>query len=374
MEKLMPTNSAGLRRLIGQPLQDLPTPALLIDLPALKRNLDRMQNLVSSHGKALRPHVKTHKCSSLAQMQLQAGAVGVTCATVAEAEAMAAAGVRDILIANQLVTADKLERVAWLQAASDVKFAVDSLLGIELAELAARQHGVIFEVLVEVDTGGGRCGAQHPEEALILVQRVLASQQLRFGGIQAYNGGTSYIADLAARRLKVAESDERLAAFLEPIRPFTAIPRVSGAGAGNTLDHLQNGQLTEYQAGSYVYSDTTYRRLAPAYENALFVLCAVISRPRPERLIMDAGLKAIGTEFSTPEVLSYPNLTDCHFSEEHMTWHVEGGPVPQIGEKVLVIPSHCCTTVNLHQICFVVHDGRVVDIWQIDARERGAIG
>lgn len=365
MEKL--TRGSILKNYIGMSIQELPTPALVVELPVLQDNIYAMQQLVTSYGKALRPHIKTHKCSAVALLQKKAGAIGVTCATVGEAEAMAAAGIQDILIANQVVTADKLERLVRVSKISAIKFVVDSPYGIEAAESVAQASGCEFEVLVEVDSGGNRCGAQSSQEAVALVKRILASRPLRFGGIQAYNGGTSYIKDLEERKRVVAQSDQGLAQVLDEVQKLCEIPRVSGAGAGNARFHLQDGLLTEIQSGSYVYSDTTYRELVPEYRPALFVLSAVISRPLESRVIMDVGLKTIGTEFSDPQLVDYPHLKEYHFSEEHLQWQVEQGPAPHIGEKVAIIPSHCCTTVNLHRHCFAVQEGKVVDVWEIDA-------
>jgi D-serine deaminase-like pyridoxal phosphate-dependent protein len=298
---------------------------------------------------------------------VEAGAIGVSCATLGEAEAMARAGIKDILIANQVVSEEKLIRLARLQENCDLKLTVDSLFGIQVAETVARAQGCVFEVLVEVDTGGNRCGVQTPEEAARLLEHILECRVLRFGGVQAYNGGTSYIPDLGERQRAVEASDLRLGKALAAISRLAEIPRVSGSGTGNARHHLENGLLTEIQAGSYVYSDTTYRQLAPDYRNALFVLSTVISQPLGSRLVMDAGLKSLGTEFSHPELVGYPQLNEYQFSEEHLQWEVEEPPVPQIGEKVLILPSHCCTTVNLHRRCFVIRDEIVEDVWEIDA-------
>lgn len=351
----------------GQNIQNLPTPCLVVDYDTLTANLAEMQGMVDSYQRSLRPHIKTHKSSRVAKMQIEAGAIGVTCATIGEAEAMAVGGIRDILIANQLVTPDKLNRLARLLPQSDVKFAVDSIPGMRIAAEDARELGCVFEVLVEVDTGGKRCGAQTPEETVRLIECILESPSLRFGGIQAYYGGTSYIKDLTERERAIAASDAVLAQALEAARKVCEIPRISGAGSGNARYHLQNGLLTEIQSGSYVYSDTTYRELASEYRPALFVLTTVLSRPLNGRVVMDAGLKTMGTEFSTPEVIKYPGLAFDHYSEEHIQWIVTGGEVPSIGEKVLVIPSHCCTTVNHHRRCFVIRDEIVLDEWEIDA-------
>lgn len=353
--------------LIGKSIYEIPTPALIVNVTTLKGNLISMQKLVSEHGKALRPHIKTHKSSSVAQLQMDAGAIGVTCATVGEAEAMAAVGIRDILIANQVVTPDKLERLARLLQISEIKFVVDSLYGIKIAEAVALQHNCIFEILVEVDTGGNRCGTQSPQETVALVQRIQASCSLRFGGIQAYYGGTSYIKDMEERERAVNASDCGLGKVLDAVRQISYIPRVSGAGTGNAKFHLQNGLLTEIQAGSYVYSDTIYHELASEYQHALFVLSTVISQPMETRIILDVGLKAMGTEFCDPVLVRYPHLKEYRYSEEHLQWQVNQEPSPQIGEKVLIIPSHCCTTVNLHRRCFVAQDEKVVDVWEIDA-------
>jgi D-serine deaminase-like pyridoxal phosphate-dependent protein len=351
----------------GQNIQNLPTPCLVVDYDTLTANLAKMQGMVDSYNRSLRPHIKTHKCSRVARMQIEAGAIGVTCATIGEAEAMAAGGIRDILIANQLVTHDKLKRAARLMQRADLKFAVDSIPGIQAAAEVASDEDCVFEVLVEVDTGGKRCGAQTPEEAVRLIECILESPSLRFGGIQAYYGGTSYIKDLQERERVIAASDAVLAQALEAARKVCEIPRVSGAGSGNARYHLQNGLLTEIQSGSYVYSDTTYRELASEYRTALFVLTTVLSRPVNGRVVMDAGLKSMGAEFSIPEVIKYPELVFDHYSEEHVQWTQAGGEVPSIGEKVLVIPSHCCTTVNHHRRCFVIRDEDVLDEWVIDA-------
>ncbi len=353
--------------LIGKHIQDLPTPALVVDWPLLQANLSAMQAAADSYGKALRPHVKTHKCSQLARLQLEKGAIGVTCATVGEAEAMAAAGIRDILIANQLVTPDKLARVAALLEHANVKFVVDSAAGITIADQFAREKHVKFEVLVEVDCGGGRCGAQSPAEALQFTQMVLDSTSLRFGGIQAYNGSDNYHQSMDERARRCKLSDEKTLAAAEQVRTLCEIPRVSGAGTGSSALMMEYGTLTEIQSGTYVYSDTTYRSLTPQYQPALFVLAAVLSQPLPGRFIMDGGLKSMGTEFSSPEVNSYPQLEFQSYSEEHVQWNVTGdGPLPRLGQKVLLVPSHVCTTVNHHRTCYVVENETVRDVWPID--------
>jgi D-serine deaminase-like pyridoxal phosphate-dependent protein len=218
-----------------------------------------------------------------------------------------------------------------------------------------------------VDIGLGRCGVGTPDEAADLTRRVLDSPSLRFEGIQAYHGGTNYIPDLAERQRRVTQSDRVLAKALEAVRSVCDAPRVSGAGTGNTRHHLENGQLTEFQAGSYVYSDTTYRQFEPGYRPALSVLATVLSRPVEGRIVLDAGRKSIGTEFGDPELAAYPQFTEYRFSEEHLQFQVERTVHLKVADKVRVIPSHCCTTSNLHRRVYAVQDDRVVGVWKIDA-------
>ena len=346
-------------------IDQIMTPAIVVDLSKLKQNITRMQEMVSSYSRHLRPHVKTHKCSDVAKLQIQAGAIGVTCATIGEAEAMASAGIRDILIANQLVTTGKLERIIKLLDVADVKFVVDSDFGIEIASHVAGKYNKTFEVLVEVDTGGKRCGTQSPQQAKEMVGKVLDIPNLRFGGIQAYNGGDNFYKDKKERKEHCRRTDDTLFASLEKVKAICDVPRVSGAGTGSALFSLKNGLLTEIQAGTYVYSDTTYRELEPEYETVLCILSTVLSRPLSSRVIMDAGLKSFGTEFSKPEVVGYEGLIFEGYSEEHIRWEIVDN-APQIGEKVKIIPSHVCTTVNHHRVCYVVDGENVVDLWKID--------
>lgn len=353
--------------LIGKSVFDLPTPSLVVDLDQVNLNLRKMQQVVSNAGGHLRPHIKTHKCSTLAKMQIAAGAIGITCATLGEAEAMAAVGIRDILIANQLVTNDKLQRVALLQEKADVKFVVDSAAGIRIAQEAGKLFNCRFEVLLEVDNGGKRCGVQTPEDGARLTRMICDQSSLSFGGIQAYNGGLSYIRDLDERERECQRSTDLLRSFVEAVSAVCMIPRISGAGTGHVAHTLAASILTEIQSGTYIYSDATYCELAPEYRPAVFVLSTVLSTPTPTMVVMDAGLKTMGTEFSNPKITKYPGLDFDHFSEEHAQWQSRANPLPQIGEKVLITPSHCCTTVNHYRKCFVVQADIVQDTWTIDA-------
>lgn len=358
-----------MKKYIGKGFQVLPTPCLLVEKEQLAHNLRAMQASVEKFGKRLRPHIKTHKCVEIARMQVEAGAIGVTCATVGEAEAMAEGGIQDILIANQLVTEDKLEMVSEMLKLADVKFCVDSEFGIQQAGKVARRSGYIFEVLLEINSGANRCGVMTSEEAVALVKLIRKNPHLKFGGIQAYNGGTSYLDDLLVRDLACQNTDGIIRGYIEAIEAISGISRISGAGTGNSPYMMKYGALTEIQSGSYAFSDTTYQELAPAYQPVLSVLTTVLSRPTLNRVVCDAGLKSVGTEFDQPEVLDYPNMTGARFSEEHLQWEVTDGEKPKIGEKVRIIPSHSCTTVNLHQYLFVVENDSVVDVWKITARD-----
>jgi D-serine deaminase-like pyridoxal phosphate-dependent protein len=358
-----------MRNYIGETVQALPTPCLLVDKEQLEQNLQTMQASVEKFGKHLRPHIKTHKCIEVARMQIEAGAIGVTCATVGEAQAMAEGGINDILIANQLVTEEKLDMVAEMLTLAEVKFCVDSEYGIRLAGKVARKTGNRFEILLEVNSGANRCGVTSVDEAVELVKLIAKDPHLKFGGIQAYNGGTSYLDDLLDRDRACENTDKEIRNFVDALQNIVDISRISGAGTGNSPYMMKYGALTEIQSGSYVFSDTTYQALAPNYQPVLRVLMTVLSRPTSDRVVCDAGLKAVGTEFDQPRVLGYPQMTGARFSEEHLQWEVTEGKKPQVGEKISIIPSHSCTTVNLHQYLFVIEEDTIVDVWKITARD-----
>ena len=357
----------------GMLIAELDTPALLVDLDALERNIIKMADFFSNRPVALRPHAKTHKCPQIALRQLAAGAIGITCAKVAEAEVMAAAGVRDILIANQVTGEVKIDRLTDLAAHADLMVAVD--YGANVADLAAacKAKGVVLRVLVEVDIGMGRCGVTPGEAALTLARQVADEAQLQFAGLMGYEGHLVMVEDRGERRQRVGEAFMALAEtrdLLEQNGLQVAI--VSGGGTGTYDLTSQVPAVTEIQAGSYVFMDSTYRRIRPEFEPALTVLTTVVSRSDPGRLVTDAGLKMMTKEFGWPQPLDVPFASVQYLSEEHGVLSLARPEEVALrpGDKVRFLPSHCCTTVNLHDVFHVVQDGRLVDCWPVAGRGR----
>ncbi len=352
-------------------MEALDTPALLLDLAAFERNVARMAAFFADKPAALRPHSKTHKCPQIAQRQLAAGAIGITCAKVSEAEVMAAAGIDDILVANQVTGATKIERVTDLAGRCDLMIAADDAGNVAQLSAACVAKGVSLRVLVEVDIGMGRCGVQPGRPALDLARQVADAPGLGLAGLMGYEGHLVLTADPAEREARVRAAFAPLAetvALLEADGLPVSI--VSGGGTG-TYD--VTGTLpfvTEVQCGSYVFMDTTYGAVRPEFEPSLSVLTTVVSRPVRQRVVVDAGLKAMSSEFGWPRPLYGTDLAVHYLSEEHGVLdlaeggHFEGGP----GTKVRFRPSHCCTTINLHDWLHVIQNGELVDVWPIAAR------
>lgn len=366
--------------IIGQPRDRIDTPALCVDLDALERNIQRMADFFAglqgpSHA-LLRPHTKTHKTPQIAHKQIAAGAKGVTCAKVGEAEVMAAAGINDILIANQIIGATKIRRLMSLANQVKITVAVDSARNIaELSEIALQMRARIG-VLVEVNTGLDRCGVDTPEEALALARLVLAARNLEFVGLQGYEGHTVSIPNRSDRQTAAGAAIRRLLDAKEQIEGAgVSIREVSGGGTGTYDITGRLPEMTEIQAGSYVTMDSSYDRLGLPFEQALTILATVISRTTPSRGVIDCGLKAMSTEFGLPQLLNLPGVKLAKLSEEHAKLDfdpssnssVEGaGLMP--GDKIQIVPSHGCTTINLHDQLYGIRDGYVESLWRIAAR------
>ena len=351
---------------------EVDTPALILDKAKLTRNIHRMAKYVAGGPAKLRPHAKTHKCVEIAKLQLEAGAVGITCAKVGEAEALADGGIPDILIANEIVGPLKIARLVGLAKRCAITVAVDEADNVRQLSAAAVAAGVTLRCYVEVNVGMDRCGVEPGEPALALARQVAAAPGLRFCGLQAYEGHLQNLVPFEERRARTEADMRKALTAKERIEAGgLRVDQVSGCGTGT---HTISGRLpwmTELQCGSYATMDAQYAAVGGAdFENALTVLVTVISRPRPDKAIVDAGLKAITPEFGDPTVL-VPGATWFGFSEEHGEITLEG-PAQRlrIGDKIELIPRHGCTTVNLYDQFHVVEDGGLVDVWRIAARGR----
>ena len=356
---------------IGSRLEDLDTPVLLLDAAAFDRNLTRMASFFRDRACRLRPHFKNHKCTRIARRQLEAGAVvGMTCAKVGEAEVLADAGFDDVLIANQVVGDRKLERLAALAGRIRVRVAVDHADSTLALSQAAQRAGVVVGVLVEVDIGMGRCGVPPGEPALKLARQAAQLPGLRFDGLQAFEGHLVYLEDGDERRRRTTEAVQLALQTRRLIEDAgLAVDIVSG---GSTSTYATTGTMEgvdELQAGSYVTMDCVYHRLVPEFEVALSVLTRVISRPKPDVGVLDVGVKGGGHEFGLPQIKGYPEAEIPFFlAEEHCV--VRSVPDWRLGQTVELIPSHACTTCNLHRAFHVHRAGRVVDVWPIEAAGR----
>jgi D-serine deaminase-like pyridoxal phosphate-dependent protein len=344
------------------------TPSLMLDFAACDRNLRRMADFFRHRRAKLRPHFKNHKCVTLARRQIAAGsAVGMTCAKLAEAEVLVAHGFRDILIANQVVGPEKTARLAFLACEARIGVAIDHVDHATALSQAAQSAGSTIDVLLEIDIGMGRCGLAPGPDALDLVRRIAPLPGLRFRGLQAFEGHLVNVIDRTERAVRSQEAMQRAIDFrrqLEkdgiPVECLTGCSTATYDSTG-TLDGVD-----EVQAGTYATMDRQYRRLTPEFENALTVLATVISRPGPGQAVLDVGVKGAGAEFGPPILRDYPEAEIPYFlSEEHTI--VRNAPAWPIGHQVHLIPTHACTTCNLHREIIVHDNGKEVDRWPIEA-------
>lgn len=356
---------------------DLDTPVLLLDLDALERNLARMRDLAAAAGRRYRPHAKTHKSPDVARMQAEAGAAGVCCANLGEAEVMAAAGIDDILITTPVVGESKIGRLARVRDRVRVAVVADDPGNVAMLGRAAQASGARLDVLVEADIGQGRCGVPDAAAAVRLARAIDDHPWLVFAGVQGYQGAIQMIEDPDERKAAAAVALDRLDAVCAVLGKEALPPRVrTGGGTGTTPFDLGRGSLTEIQPGSYVFMDTRYGAVGwpdggrPPFEQALHLLATVISRPVPGRAVVDAGLKALSGDHGPPRPAGVAGVAFEFGGDEHGILRGGGATPLAVGDKLRLVPSHCDTTVNLHDQYMIVRDGAVVDAWAVAARGR----
>jgi len=356
----------------GQPLSTVDTPSLLLEADALHANLTQMAGYFANRPCQLRPHFKSHKCTHIARLQMQAGAVGITCAKLGEAEVLAEAGIRDILIANQIVGPIKIARLVALATKACLLVAVDAPENIRMLAQAAAAAGVEIGVLVEVDIGMKRCGVPPGTAALELVRLVNSLPGLKFHGLQGYEGHIVDLRDLAERTEKVQAALQPLIETRRLIeRAGIPVKIVSGGGTGSYTITGNYPGMDEVQAGSYAGMDWWYADIRPEFRQALSILATVISRPAEHLAIIDVGRKGIGGEFGPPRVKNLPGATIASFgSEEHTVIALPPGSRVRVGDQLEIIPSHGCTTANLYREFIVHRNGVVEDVWPIEGSGR----
>jgi 3-hydroxy-D-aspartate aldolase len=356
------------------------TPALLVDLDAFERNIRRLAEATAGFPVKLRPHAKTHKSPVVALRQVAAGAVGVCCQKVSEAEALVHGGVRNILVSNEIVVAAKLKRLAALAKEAWVAVCVDNPGNVRQLSEAASALGATLSVLVEIDVGARKCGVPPGEAVLDLARLIGRSAGLRFAGLQAYHGAAQHIRAHAERQEAITQAVEKVEATVGLLgRDGLSCDLVSGAGTGTYPFEAASGVYNELQAGSYIFMDADYGRnlnadgiQAADFENSLFVLATVMSRPDRERAVLDAGLKALSLDSGPPVMADRPDIVYVGASDEHGKLSLrEARDTVEIGEKLRLIPGHCDPTVNLHDWFVGYRGDRVEALWPIAARGPG---
>jgi D-serine deaminase-like pyridoxal phosphate-dependent protein len=358
----------------GMRLEEVDTPALVLDLDAFETNLKRLAEAVAGRVR-VRAHAKTHKCAEIARRQVAAGAVGVCCQKVSEAEALVAGGITDVLVSNEVVGARKLERLAALAGRAHLGVCVDDAGNARALQAAAARAGTKIDVYIELEVGMGRCGILPGEPALELARAIAASPNLRFAGLQAYHGRAQHFRSVAERRAAILDA----AAHVKNMKTLLhengiACPLVTGAGSGTFMMEVEAGAWDEIQPGSYIFMDWDYAKNEwapplPRFEHSLFVLATVMSRPKPAMAIVDAGLKASSVDSGMPAVWERPGLSYVRASDEHGWVEIApGAAAPALGEKLLLVPGHCDPTVNLYDWYVGVRGGVVEALWPVSAR------
>jgi D-serine deaminase-like pyridoxal phosphate-dependent protein len=359
---------------VGMRLEEVDTPALVVELDAFERNLKTLAGLAAGRVR-VRAHAKTHKCPEIARRQVAAGAIGVCCQKVSEAEALVEGGIADVLVSNEIVGAPKLERLAALARQARIGVCADDAGNVRDLEAAAAHAGARLDVYVELEVGMRRCGVAPGEPALALARSIAACRQLRFAGLQAYHGRAQHLRTIAERRTVIARAADAVRATRKLIGGAgIACPVVTGAGSGTFMLEVESGAWDEIQPGSYVFMDADYAKNEwapplPRFEHSLFVLSTVMSRPGPQLAIVDAGLKASSVDSGMPTVWQRPGLACTHASDEHGWVEIAAGAAaPALGDKLLLVPGHCDPTVNLYDWYVCVRGGVVEALWPITAR------
>jgi D-serine deaminase-like pyridoxal phosphate-dependent protein len=358
----------------GDSVTAIDTPALVLDLDAFERNLQRMAAAVAGSGVRLRPHAKSHKCPEIARRQIALGAVGICCQKVSEAAVFVESGIQDVLITNEVFGDAKVRHVVELAREARIGVLVDDVRQVQALSGAARAGDQPLDVYVEVNVGGNRCGVAPGAAAVQLARQVAASSPLRFAGLQCYHGGAQHMRTPQARAEAIQAATEAARTSVRAIEASgLKVERVTGAGTGSFAHERDSGVFNELQAGSYVFMDRDYgeNQIGPndvGFEHALFVRCTVMSRPNSAVAIVDAGLKASSVDSGMPGVWQRPDLRFIKAADEHGVITTPDATAVSLGDTLMLVPGHCDPTVNLYDELICVRSGVVEAIWPIAAR------
>ncbi|SDR48345.1 DSD1 family PLP-dependent enzyme [Pseudovibrio sp. Tun.PSC04-5.I4] len=361
----------------GMKLEDVQTPALLIDLDAFEANLLAMRDEIAAYGVRHRAHCKMHKSADIAKLQMELGnACGVCCQKVSEAEALARAGITDILVSNEVCDPYKLDRLAQLpKLGARILVCTDDLNNVAALSKAAVKHGTELEVLVELESGGGRCGVADGAAVLELTQAIIAEPNLRFAGIQSYQGMAQHAYEYAERKALLDTAITLTKEVVDLLASHEiACDIVGGAGTGSYPFEAASGVFNELQCGSYLFMDADYRRVKtkeglflPKFEHALFLLTSIMSVDIDGQAVCDAGLKAHSVDSGLPTVFERPDLRSLGFSDEHGVLKDPGNTL-KLNDRIKLVPGHCDPTCNLHDWYIGLRNGVVEVLWPVTAR------
>ncbi|WP_417722332.1 DSD1 family PLP-dependent enzyme [Salipiger sp.] len=358
-------------------LDEVVTPCLVLDLDALERNIDRMAALARARGVNLRPHGKMHKSVDVARLQIAAGAVGLCCQKVSEAEAFVRAGISDVLVSNEVRDPRMLIRLARLPLlGARVAVCTDDADNVAELSAAVQAQGTALDVLVEFDSGAGRCGVPSADEAVTIARAIAAAPGLRFRGLQAYHGALQHIETFEDRREVAEAAIARTRTVVEALAA-AGLPcdTVTGGGTGSADFEAASGLYTELQCGSYAFMDADYgrildrsgARLDATFDNALFLLTRVMSRTRPGQAVVDAGLKSQSLDSGLPLIHGRADLRYAACSDEHGTV-TDPEDTLAIGDALHLVPGHCDPTCNLHDWYVGMRGDTVECLWPVTAR------
>lgn len=365
----------------GMPESEIQTPALVLDLDALERNIRKMGEIAKAMGMRHRLHGKMHKSVDIAHLQQElGGACGVCCQKVSEAEVFARGGIMDVLVTNQVRDPAKIDRLARLPLlGARALCCVDDKANVADLSAAATRHGTQVECLVEIDCGAGRCGVTSTKAVVDIAQAIAMAPGLRFAGIQAYQGAMQHLESFEERREKLDIAIGMVRDAVEALRALgLECDIVAGGGTGSYYFEGASGVYNELQCGSYAFMDADYGRIRDAdgqridqgeWENALFILTSVMSHAKPDKAICDAGLKAQSVDSGLPFIYGRDDVEYVKCSDEHGVIADPDG-VLKVNEKLRLVPGHCDPTCNVHDWYVGVRNGVVESVWPVSARGR----
>lgn len=363
----------------GMDAADIQTPALVLDLDALERNIRKMGDYAKAHGMRHRVHGKMHKSVDVANLQVSlGGAVGVCCQKVSEAEVFARGGIKDVLVSNQVRDPIKIDRLAQIpNHGARIIVCVDDLTSVAELSAGASKHGNTIECLVEIDCGAGRCGVTTTPAVVEIAQAINAADNLKFAGIQAYQGAMQHMDSYVDREAKL---DVAVAMVRDAVDGLKAVRLdcdiVGGGGTGSYYFESTSGVYNELQCGSYAFMDADYGRILDKdgkridqgeWENAFFLLTQVMSHAKADKAIVDAGLKAQSVDSGLPVIFGRDDVEYVKCSDEHGVVADPDG-VLKVGEKLRLVPGHCDPTANVHDWYVGVRGGKVETLWPVSAR------